>query len=613
MERNDDLRVLADELQALGTPMALAGSELALAMICRFAGDPHAALAHDRRALDLYTQCGNLRGAASAHLNIGIEFSELGNPTQAVEAYHQALTVFEELNDVPGIGHTLVNLGISVSTEGHPDKALEYYHRALDLFQQNDCKPDAAKVTGNIGVIYYSYGDLPKALEYYRRAEALYRELDMLGGLSSTIGNIGSLLHDLKEYHNAIEHFQQALELAQQAGERVTIAQMVGSMGMSFASLGEFERSLECTNRALDEYRAMGQAGNVVMCLVHQMSTLIEMQRWEDAESTLQEVQELLPVRPNVQMQYLAHCATLFEHRGDLQGASDLLIKGLEVAESVGRRQYVAYLHLRLRDLARAMNDFEGYVRHNDANQKINEDVRGTDATKRFHLIETEHRLAAERAERERERAVLFSALPRSVAERVIRGENVSGDVYENAAVLFVDIVGFTNSSATLHPQVVSKLLGDIFQRFDEICANHNVVKVKTIGDAYMAVSLEHGEQNVLHLSAAALDMNRIEFTWPTINSLVRFRMGLHCGSVVAGVLGQDRLQYDVWGDTVNIASRMESTSEPGRIHISEALAKALNESLEKSLNEALTKAHIVPRGEIEVKGKGLMKTYWLG
>jgi class 3 adenylate cyclase len=90
--------------------------------------------------------------------------------------------------------------------------------------------------------------------------------------------------------------------------------------------------------------------------------------------------------------------------------------------------------------------------------------------------------------------------------------------------------------------------------------------------------------------------------------ALIEFRIGIHCGPVTAGVIGTARMQYDVWGDTVNVASRMESTSEPGRIHISEAL----NEALAKALNEGLIKAHTVPRGEIEVKGKGLMTTFWL-
>lgn len=86
--------------------------------------------------------------------------------------------------------------------------------------------------------------------------------------------------------------------------------------------------------------------------------------------------------------------------------------------------------------------------------------------------------------------------------------------------------------------------------------------------------------------------------------ALLRFRIGIHCGPVTAGVIGKERMQYDVWGDTVNVASRMESTSEPGRIHVSEALNEALN--------DALTKPRTTPRGTIEIKGKGLMQTYWL-
>jgi adenylate cyclase len=109
---------------------------------------------------------------------------------------------------------------------------------------------------------------------------------------------------------------------------------------------------------------------------------------------------------------------------------------------------------------------------------------------------------------------------------------------------------------------------------------------------------------NVVNSARCALDFLRIA---PTPH-VVQFRIGIHTGPLTAGVIGTQRMQYDVWGDTVNVASRMESTSEPGRIHISEALAKALNEAL----NNALNKPHTVPRGEMEIKGKGLMMTYWL-
>ena len=190
----------------------------------------------------------------------------------------------------------------------------------------------------------------------------------------------------------------------------------------------------------------------------------------------------------------------------------------------------------------------------------------------------------------------------------------MSGDTHSNAAVLFVDVVGFTTNSNDLLPSEVTSLLANIFKSFDDICKTHGVTKVKTIGDAYLAVAFEKSadertSESANRMAQAALEMIGASFTWPSGTS-VQFRIGLHIGDVVAGVIGSERLQYDVWGDTVNVASRMESTGEPGRIHVSEFFADALRDW--KGLEGTGRDWKVVERGMVEVKGKGQMQTYWL-
>ena len=165
-----------------------------------------------------------------------------------------------------------------------------------------------------------------------------------------------------------------------------------------------------------------------------------------------------------------------------------------------------------------------------------------------------------------------------------------------------------------MDPHDTTTLLAEIFERFDEICKQHRVTKVKTIGDSYMAVGFEGADR----VAQAAVKMIASPFTWPD-TSPVQFRIGVHAGPVVAGVIGKERLQYDVWGDTVNTASRMESTGEAGRIQCSEAFERsfasaqddvAQRHSEERSDEEPLF--NFTERGAVEVKGKGSMTTYWL-
>jgi class 3 adenylate cyclase len=213
-------------------------------------------------------------------------------------------------------------------------------------------------------------------------------------------------------------------------------------------------------------------------------------------------------------------------------------------------------------------------------------------------VLEKQRELDAIARERERERAVLYSTLPRAIADRVIRGETVN-DAYEAAAVLFADVAGFTEQSSRFSSDEVVRVLATLHAAIDDRCAEHGVVKVKTIGDAYMAFAADGGaDENCRRTAHLAADMVALTVSWPDGTPL-SLRIGLHVGPVSAGVIGTDRLQYDVWGDTVNMASRLESSGEPTRIHVCD----------ERFRSEGFV---IAERGEMELKGKGRVRTYWL-
>ncbi|WBY00133.1 adenylate/guanylate cyclase domain-containing protein [Ramlibacter tataouinensis] len=205
-----------------------------------------------------------------------------------------------------------------------------------------------------------------------------------------------------------------------------------------------------------------------------------------------------------------------------------------------------------------------------------------------------------QRAEHERARAdkVLYNVLPASIADELKANERVDAVRFDSMGVLFADLVGFTSYSSSLPPQSVVKVLDDIFSRFDHLVDRHALEKIKTIGDAYMAVS----QRRTADLAALALDMLRaIDEYNAAHGTAFRLRIGLHVGPAVAGVIGVKRFLYDVWGDTVNVASRMESAGEPGRVHVTDAVRHELQDLFQ-----------FEERGGIEVKGKGRMTTWFL-
>jgi class 3 adenylate cyclase len=207
------------------------------------------------------------------------------------------------------------------------------------------------------------------------------------------------------------------------------------------------------------------------------------------------------------------------------------------------------------------------------------------------------------RAKDETER-LLLNILPPPIADRLRAGERVIADRFDDASLLIADIVGFTELSSGMTAGALVELLNDIFSVCDALVERHGLEKVKTIGDAYMVVggvpieSPDHAER----LADFALDMAvAVEAMQEGLERQVTFRIGMSCGPVVAGVIGSKRTIYDIWGDTVNLASRMEALSEPGRIHISDAMRDHLSERF-----------RLEPRGFIEVKGKGKLPTWFL-
>lgn len=213
-------------------------------------------------------------------------------------------------------------------------------------------------------------------------------------------------------------------------------------------------------------------------------------------------------------------------------------------------------------------------------------------------------RLTSGDLEREQQKSeeLLLNILPTSIAERLKKGETVIADSIKQSSVLFTDLVGFTTLSAGMPADRLVVILNDLFSRFDELTASHGVEKIKTIGDAYMAVAGipvpldDHADRCVRlgrDMLRALTEVNHAQ------NLDLQLRIGVNSGPVVAGVIGKRKFSYDLWGDTVNTAQRMESHGEPGRIQVSEATYACLSE------RDGFTR-----RENLEIKGKGRVSAY---
>ncbi|MCE8527309.1 hypothetical protein KBY23_18695 [Ruegeria pomeroyi] len=208
-------------------------------------------------------------------------------------------------------------------------------------------------------------------------------------------------------------------------------------------------------------------------------------------------------------------------------------------------------------------------------------------------------------AEHARSEALLYNLLPTEIAARLKDApDQTIADSLDHTAILFADIVDFTPRSAQMSPEALVEFLNRIFSTFDELAAIHGLEKIKTIGDAYMvAAGLPHPIDRPVHrVAEMAFDMlDALRDLSAELNDPIDIRIGLHTGPVVAGVIGHQKLFYDVWGDTVNTASRMESHGQPGRIQVTAAAREALKDAYD-----------FEPRGAVEIKGIGRLETWWL-
>jgi class 3 adenylate cyclase len=208
-------------------------------------------------------------------------------------------------------------------------------------------------------------------------------------------------------------------------------------------------------------------------------------------------------------------------------------------------------------------------------------------------------------AEQEKSQRLLLNILPKAIAERMKQGETNIADNFPDVTVLVADLVGFTTLSAHIDPELVVQLLNEIFSAFDLLTERHGLEKIKTIGDAYMVAGgissprTDHAEAS----AELAIDLRaEVERHNRQNNSSIRLRIGICTGPVVAGVIGRTTFAYDLWGETVNLACRLESTGEAGKIQISESTRDRLKDKYQFEEKHSAT-----------IKGQGDLPAYWLG
>ena len=566
------------------------------------------ALIEEARQIDTPEALFRVKNAEAERLSI------LGHRDEAIEIWRSLLDDDFVQADPLRRATMLNDLGLAYHERTDHPEALEAFMKCLEVAEEQGEVQFTGAVLNNIGMIYFTHGDYPKALEYYRKALRYHQEAGSRQNQANTKMNMADLLRILGDVDAARKNVQEAYELyveiesvPSSARASVQNAYYVHLEGDDDGADLWIDRALNAIRHIPNGYDRANVARIVCAIRAHQG-------RHDEFFALVDEWWNEIKNFPNEAIDILSTKAWILEQRGDMSGAREIFLQIMEAATAQQDMYRMIEGHKQLRDVAKALGDFEAYIKHNEEYQRLHDEFRGAEATRKVAMQEKQQEIEQERAERERERAVLYGALPREIADKMVRGESVSGDSFDHAAVLFLDVARFTHHSSAMNSNDVVLLLETIFRSFDEICKSQGVIKVKTIGDSYMCFKGDgSAEENAIATARVAAAFNSTNFTWPSGEPLA-YRIGIHIGSATAGVIGTERLQYDVWGDTVNVASRLESQGEPGRVQVSERFAEALDRAQQTSsesteLNQHL---HLVKRGTVDIKGKGPMTTFWL-
>lgn len=541
---------------------------------------PKFALEMSEDAYRLSQEHAYTKGLAYSQRNKSVCQYLLANYKEALAESSGSLMMFEELGDKLGAATALNTIGNVYQSLGDYANALDFHTKSLSLRQTLRDKHGESISLNNIGNVYQKLGDYQNALNCYEQSLKLKRDAGDKLGEGAVLMNIANAYMQLEQKDVALDCYLKSLEIAHMIQDRPGQANAFINIGSFYHSLGDNQNALEFNLKAFDLFKEIEDKNSIIKAL--------------------------------------CNIGIILNDMNDSDTALEYLKSALELAEEISSKELIYDTCKALSETYELKGDFKNALAYHKLYHQFKEDVFSEDVRKRLGGLEAKFELEkVERekeiyrlknveikAEQEKSDRLLLNVMPKAIAERLKQGEYVIADYFKESTVLFADLVGFTTLSARFKPETLVVILNEIFSAFDEIMETVGLEKIKTIGDAYMAVGgvpivrADHAEA----VAEAALQMIK-ETTRINAQSNVPMsvRIGINSGPVVAGVIGRKKFIYDLWGDTVNTASRMESHSNPNEIQVTESTYQLLRD-----------KFIFEKRGTIEVKGKGMMQTYFL-
>jgi len=559
----------------------------------------------------------------------GTSFWVRGDYGKALRYIKEQLAITEELGYKPGIANALSKLGIIYGELGEDIKRIEYFEISLKIREEVGEKSAIAFSLSNIGELYLAQKNYAKALEYQLRCLKLREELGNQANIAFTLSNMGQINTDQGNYDTALEYHQQSLKLGEVYADKKDIALYLSSIGEVFKKMGDLTKASDYYKRSMLLQDEIGDKPEIAESLANMGELYLIQKEYQKGIEKCQKAYMIALELGSIRTQKMA-CKCLYEnYKGERNMVKALeyhekmivLNDSLKSEETSRKLHQMEFAKTMLADsIAKAENDRLIATEHAEELRKKNQTQNIAIGIGAFILLLEAilyNRLkfvrrskASLEVEKNRSENLLLNILPKEIAQELKDKGKAEARDFDMVSILFTDFKSFTQASEKLSAQELVKEINTCFEAFDGIIEKYGIEKIKTIGDAYMAAGglPVPSDESVVNTVLAALEM-QVFISDRIISKRARnevpfeMRLGIHTGPVVAGIVGVKKFQYDIWGNTVNTASRIESTGKIGKVNISQRTYELIKNIPQFSFE---------PRGKIEVKGKGIVDMYFV-
>ena len=574
---------------------------------------PNLISGQDQRIADSLSKIykeGNVDDTAKLELLRNLSFNEVNDLELSLRYAEELISLSTELGNHEYVFRGYQQKGNKKRLQGNLEQAMDAYFKSVEAAKKAGFKAGEGGAYSTIADIYSINDNTVNAMLYYNKAIAILRQSEDTVKLASALLNAGDEFMNHENYDSALIYFNESKKLYADVNYQIGKAYSLGNTGMVYANIGNISLAEKNINEAI---------------------------------SILEDLEDYYPI-----CVYLISMCDIYLNKGDEKTALAYAMRSLTLAKQYGLKDQISDANKKLSELYEKSGNVTEALKYYKEHISYRDSVSNIKTVQNLANLRTDYEVSQKQVEvnllnqqkrsqrnmlislfiilglttvllgtlfwyyktisREKKRSenLLLNILPAETAKELKKKGKVDAVKFDQVTVLFTDFVQFSKYAEFIEPEKLVESIDFYFKGFDEITTKYGLEKIKTVGDSYMCASglptinKTHAKNAIL---AAKEMIDLVSNALIAEDGLSHFevRVGIHTGPVVAGIVGIKKWQYDIWGDTVNIASRMESKSDPGRINLSETTYHQIKDEFPCTY-----------RGEIEVKNRGALKMYFL-